>query len=294
MHLLITDSGVGGLSVCAYAERFLRAHDIGEPVTLTYINASRENDFGYNSMGSREEKLESFDRFLGIISDAYSPDLIYIACNTLSVLFPDTGFASSGKVPVQGIVGTGAAHLLRELGRAPRSIVAIFGTPTTIDEGTYSKLLEVGGIDAGRIVEQACPSLADTISEDRHGSSAWAKIEGFVAEVIERTPSGEGGNLAYLACTHYGYRKEFFDRAFAGRGVTTRVLNPNEFVAEDLFGALEPTADVFGRQAETDVQFVTRYRVPETALETIAFFLEDISPATVEAFMNYTYVPDLF
>ena len=74
MHILITDSGVGGLSVCAYAERFLRTHDCDEPVRLTYVNASPENDFGYNSMGSREEKLENFDRFLNIVSDRYSPD----------------------------------------------------------------------------------------------------------------------------------------------------------------------------------------------------------------------------
>ena len=76
MHLLITDSGVGGLSVCAYAERFLRIHGIQEYEKLTYINASFENNFGYNSMGSREEKIFSFDRFLSIVSDIYVPDSI--------------------------------------------------------------------------------------------------------------------------------------------------------------------------------------------------------------------------
>ena len=50
MHILITDSGVGGLSVCAYAEEYFRAHAVGEPISLTYVNASPENDFGYNSM----------------------------------------------------------------------------------------------------------------------------------------------------------------------------------------------------------------------------------------------------
>ena len=32
-----------------------------EPARLTYVNASPENDFGYNSMGSRQEKLENFE-----------------------------------------------------------------------------------------------------------------------------------------------------------------------------------------------------------------------------------------
>ena len=74
MHILITDSGVGGLSVCAYAERFFRTHGFDEPIRLTYVNASPENDFGYNSMGSTQEKLEHFDRFLHIVTDRYAPD----------------------------------------------------------------------------------------------------------------------------------------------------------------------------------------------------------------------------
>jgi hypothetical protein len=42
------------------------------------------------------------------------------------------------------------------------------------------------------------------------------------------------------------------------------------------------------------VEFVTRYRIPETALETISFFLGRIAPKTIHAFTNFTYVPDLF
>ena len=41
-------------------------------------------------------------------------------------------------------------------------------------------------------------------------------------------------------------------------------------------------------------RIVTRYRIPETALETIAFFLDDVSPKTVRAFTNYTFAPGLF
>ncbi len=115
MHLLITDSGVGGLSVCAYVEKFLRTHGVKEPVKLTYVNASPENDFGYNSMGSRREKIENFNRFLGIVTNTYRPDSIYIACNTLSVLFSETEFSLTGDIPVQGIVETGVNRLLFEL-----------------------------------------------------------------------------------------------------------------------------------------------------------------------------------
>src|SRR5204863_644802 len=45
MHILITDSGVGGLSVCAFAEKFVRTHGLKEPVRLTFANAAPENDY---------------------------------------------------------------------------------------------------------------------------------------------------------------------------------------------------------------------------------------------------------
>jgi glutamate racemase len=294
MHLLITDSGVGGLSVCAYAEEFLRNHDIGEPVRLTYVNASPENDFGYNSMASRQEKLENFDRFIHIVAAKYSPDLIYVACNTLSVLMADTDFAKNAALPMRGIVETGVNHLVRDLGRDPEAIAAIFGTDTTIEEGTYSDRLKTNGIDESRIVAQACPSLADTISEDLPGRNARAKIGTYVGEAIRKSSDPTARHLTYLACTHYGYRKAFFAAAFEDHGISTQILNPNEIVVGDLFGSAENSDIIGGRESPVEVEFVAHYRIPETALETISFFLRDIAPKTIRAFKNFTYLPDLF
>jgi glutamate racemase len=294
MHIIITDSGVGGLSVFAYAERFLRTHGSENPVKLTYVNASPENDFGYNSMGSRKEKLENFDRFLQIVSNTYSPDSIYVACNTLAVLFPDTRFSKTGRVPVRGIVETGVNRLLRELEQFPRSIATIFGTVTTIEEQTYPTLLQHNGIHEGRIISQACPSLADTISEDRQGMRTKEKIEKYVAVAIGKVQERTTSYLAYLACTHYGYRKEQFSSAFEGHGVDVMVLNPNELVIDDLFGEHKRKRTEMQRENDVEVEFVTRYKIPETALETIAFFLDEVSPKTVQAFTNYTHAPDLF
>ena len=294
MHILITDSGVGGLSVCAYAERYLRKHCIGESVKLTYVNASPENDFGYNSMDSRSEKIDYFNRFLNIISDKYNPDSINIACNTLSVLFSDTEFSNNAGIPVQGIVETGVKRLVRVLSRFPQSVVAIFGTPTTIEEKTYSHLLGKNGIGGTRVISQACHSLADTISEDRQGLNAKKKIEKYVDAAIGKTRENTTKYLAYLACTHYGYRRDYFSDAFEERGIDYQVLNPNEFVIDDLFGKYEPKLSNTEGNYDVNVEFITRYRIPETALETISFFLDDISPKTVEAFNNYIHAPDLF
>src|SRR5687768_123521 len=186
MHILITDSGVGGLSVCAYAERFVRTHGFAEPVRLTFANAAPENDYGYNSMPSREVKIETFDRFLTNVTERYAPDFIYVACNTLSVLLPDTPYFQSAAIPVKGIVETGVDLVLRELEDDRQCVAMIFATQTTIDSGAYPRLLEARGIEPSRIVSQACPGLADTISEDREGARTKSEIDRWVSTAIEK------------------------------------------------------------------------------------------------------------
>jgi glutamate racemase len=291
MHILITDSGVGGLSVCAYAESFVRTHGFREPVRLTFANAAPENDYGYNSMPSREEKLRTFDRFLRNVTERFAPDSIYVACNTLSVLMPDTPFVRTAAIPVQGIVETGARLLLHALEASPESVAMIFGTQTTIDAGAYPRLLEGRGVAPSRIVSQACPGLADTISEDREGERTRSEIRRWVAAAMERSERRGAPVVAYLACTHYGYRRTLFEEAFAELGIEAKVVDPNERAVDDLFGA---PGSGEGMTRDVEVEFVTRYAIPDATRETLTFFLAGVSPRTVAAMQNFVHLPDLF
>ena len=289
MHILITDSGVGGLSVVAYAERFVRTNGFREPVRLTFANAAPANDYGYNSMPTREAKLETFDRFLRSVTERFAPDSIYVACNTLSVLLPDTPYCASAKIPVNGIVETAASLMQRELEADPQSVAMIFATQTTIDAGTYPRLLIERGIDPSRIISQACPGLADTISEDREGTKTSIEIRKWVDVAIAKMTDRNAPVIAALACTHYGYRKDRFAAAFDDAGVHAKVVNPNESAVDDLFE--QPVA---GPHRDVDVRFVTRYAIPDATVEALTFFLEPISPHTVHAMQHFEHLPDLF
>ncbi len=289
MHILITDSGVGGLSVVAYAERFVRTHGFREPVRLTFANAAPANDYGYNSMPSRDEKLATFDRFLRSMAERFAPDSIYVACNTLSVLLPDTPYAANAPISVHGIVETAAGLMLRALEADPRSVVIIFGTQTTIDAGTYPRLLVAREVDPSRIVSQACPGLADTISEDRDGTKTREEIRGWVRAGIAKMQDATAPVIACLACTHYGYRKDLFASAFEEAGVSATVVNPNERAVDDIFGQ-QPE----GPNRDAEVKFVTRYRIPAVTVEALTYFLDPISPRTVAAMQNFEHLPDLF
>jgi glutamate racemase len=292
MHILITDSGVGGLSVCAYAERFVRTRGFKEPVRLTFANAAPENDYGYNAMPSREMKLQTFDRFLRNVTERYAPDFIYVACNTLSVLLPDTSYFQKAVIPVKGILETGAELLLLELEADPRAAAMIFGTQTTIDAGAYPRLLEARGVEASRIISQACPGLADTISEDRAGVRTRSEIVRWVGAAIQKMQRTDRRVVAGLACTHYGYRKDLFAGALADAGISATVINPNERAVDDLFGT--PSGAGSGMNRDVAVEFVTRYAIPKTTVKALDWFLSDISPATVTAMKNFVHLPDLF
>ena len=287
MHILITDSGVGGLSVCAYAERFVRTHGCKEPVRLTFANAAPENDYGYNAMPSREVKLETFDRFLGNVVERYAPDFVYVACNTLSVLLPDTPRARA--IPMNGIVETGVESVMREVEAQPRAAVMIFATQTTIDAGAHVRQLEARGVAAARIVAQACPGLADIISEDREGARAKEAIVKWVSAAIEKLPEAGLPVVACLACTHYGYRKQRFADALAGAGIRATVVDPNERAVGDMFGAQDA-----GNHRDVSVELVTRYALPQTTRDTLTELLGDISPRTVAAMQSFNHQPALF
>lgn len=289
MHILITDSGVGGLSVVAYAERFVRTNGFTEPVRLTFANAAPENDYGYNSMPARDEKLQTFDRFLRNVTERFAPDSIYVACNTLSVLLPDTPYFREAAIPVKGIVDTGAALLHHELDADPRSVAIIFGTQTTIDAGTYPRLLQERGVEPSRIISQACPGLADTISEDREGTKTRAEIRHWVGAAIAKMQHAGAPVVACLACTHYGYRKDLFAAAFEELGIAATVVNPNERAVADLFGQ-----QCEGPRHDVAVRFVTRYAIPAATIEALTYFLTEISPRTVAAMQNFEHLPDLF
>lgn len=286
MHILITDSGVGGLSVCAYAERFVRTQGFKEPVRLTFANAAPANDYGFNSMPSNEVKVQTFDRFLRNVTDRYAPDMIYVACNTLSVLLPATPYFQAAVIPVKGIVETGAELLLRELEADRQRVAIVFGTQTTIDAGVYPRLLEQRGVGASRIISQACPGLADTISEDREGTKTRSEIAHWVGAAIEKMQHTDRPVVAGLACTHYGYRKDLFGGALADAGLSATVVDPNERAVDDLFGSV-------GANREVTVEFVTRYAIPDATVEALTFFLSGISPPTVSAMKNFVHVPDL-
>jgi glutamate racemase len=278
-RVVLTDSGLGGLSICAGLESRLRGIRGGRTIDLIYVNAWPDEAHGYNDLPDPASRAAVLDLALAAMV-RYRPDLIVIACNTLSVLYERTAFARSPIVPVAGIVDEAS--------------LVVFGTRTTIESGEHVRRLAGRGIEPGRVRAAACPGLAGAIDKDPDSPA----LAGLVDACVSRALAGaaiEGPLFAGLACTHYAYVAGLFRRSL-GRlaGSRVGVLDPNERLVEALAAGMEgPAADTAGAATVT-VEVVSKVALAEPRRRAVARRLEPVSPATARALIGYTHIPTLF
>ena len=148
MRILLTDSGLGGLSVCADIVRNVKTSSNlpFNQLDIKYVNAIPKTHKGYNSMESHSERIKIFNHFLTNVSKKYSPDAIYIVCNSLSSIYPKTEFAKTASVNVEGIIQIGADLLIKTYNDDKSAGIIILGADTTIKENSYPELLIKAGV----------------------------------------------------------------------------------------------------------------------------------------------------
>ena len=288
--VLVTDSGLGGLSVAADIEHRARTTGAYRSLHLIFANALPEAHRGYNKMPSVERKVQVFDDALAGMIRWYHPDVVLVACNTLSVLIPRT--RSAQDTPLLGIVELGVEMLEERLKANPASSAIIFGTETTVAAGTHRSRLIERGIAPERVVLQACPDLAGQIEADAGSDVVATSIELFAAEAMEQVVGENRTIIAGLCCTHYGYCSSRFTEALrALTPATVEVVNPNERMSDVLFPEGKKTA---GQATAVSVQVVSRALITEAEIRSIAVLLEPVSPKTAAALRNYERKADLF
>ena len=290
--IAVTDSGLGGLSVMAEAARRMKGAGVFEKADLLFFNALFSAQGGYNSLGTREEKILVFDSALRSLEERYRPDIVLIGCNTLSVLYGDTPFSKEAKIPVIGIVSAGLDLIGRGLRDHPEASVIIFGTPTTIAEGSYPRGLDRLGFAPGRILSQACPELESFIERDHRGDETEMLIAGCVSEALQKIAPPRPPLIISLNCTHYGYALPLWERAFAEERIQPlRILNPNTRMVDPLFDKR-----YMGRFKNTEVsaRVVSMVEVSPSTIGSLEGWLEAISPEVAGALRRHEHVPELF
>lgn len=290
--IVITDSGLGGLSVCAGIEDKLRTNKSFREVNLIFFNALPEKGTGYNSMPNIEVKAQVFSEALKSMEKKFHPDLILIACNTLSVVYPHTEFSKVSSTKVLGIVDFGVQMILSELSKNKNCDVIILGTQTTINSESHKNKLLENGIDESKIIGQACPNLESEIQGSPESETVKGMVELYVSEAAEKLNNTNEPVIAALCCTHYGFAEDIFKSSL--KNMTdreVRLLNPNDLMVNSI--VLEENNNKFA-QTEINVKVVSRALIDDDEKKSIGGLIHSYAPLTSKALNEYYYDPNLF
>lgn len=292
LHLIITDSGLGGLSICSEIERNLRQSNPGRDVLLTYFNAWPEQQ-GYNDLPDMQSRADVFNRALTRMAE-FEPDHILIACNTLSILYSRTEYSRrSAAVPVLGIIEAGVDLFCEALSADPSSSIVMLGTRTTIQSHVHQDRLVQKGIRRERISAVACHGLAAAIETEPDSPDVAGLIEKCLTEACSADLSGTR-LYAGLCCTHYTYVKDLMrsslERHFGRR---VQILDPNQRMADDVAPRTEkPHPEPVHSMIR--VRVISKVELDEKKRRAVAKRLEPVSEATAQALLSYNRDPGLF
>jgi len=289
--ILVTDSGLGGLSVFNRIAARLADISAWPGVDLTYFNAWPAPMRGYNHFDTLERRVRVFDNALRAM-DRFDPDQILIACNTLSVIYPFTSFAQETKKKVREIVSHGVQMLFEHLIRNPSSVAVVFGTPSTVQAVSHERGLRALGISKERILSIGCTNLAGYIEREPFSDIVGRTIDRFVKEAVRQLEGTSGPVHAALCCTHFGYRETLFRQAFdrhMNRPVT--LSDPNIRMADQVF---EPKGKQKCERPDIRVRIVSQAVWKKEQIEAFLKLMPDMTRAVREALLNYEHNDTLF
>jgi glutamate racemase len=289
--ILVTDSGLGGLSICADLVNNLIQQKAARELSVIYFNAWPLQDKGYNYLGGDCERIRVFGNAVSAMN-RYKPDLILIACNTLSVVFHQGRLADKVRAPVVDIINFGVDMIADRLNGHPGSTVLILGTRTTVSSRAHKKRLTERGVSGNRIVQQNCHGLAGAIEHDPDSPEVKLLVDRFMAEAAAGLAPGTKHIYAALCCTHYGYCQALIGKALARHtGAEVDIINPNQAMSDQVsFGQNR------GRypSVNLDVKVVSRVRLSPKKIDSISTRIESVSAHTAQALRDYERLPDLF
>lgn len=293
IRIVVTDSGLGGLAVTALADSFIRKNRSYEKAELIFVNALPSKEFRYNDLPDEQSKAELFSSVLTSITKRYNPDLILIACNTLSVVYPKTAFAANPPVPVLGIVEFGVNAITETVKNSSAGIntaVLITGTQTTISSDIHKqKTIESLG-DGYFIAAQALPELETEIQNDHTSPVVEGMIEMYLDESLIGIPDKTGKIVVGLCCSHYGYVEGMFRSVMEKQtGKEISMVNPNISMAAWVAPAAERSI-----QTNILIRVVSQVEITREEIKSLAPLLRKDSPVTAEALENYEFVKELF
>ncbi len=286
LKVVFTDSGLGGLSIMA---DFVKLADLnGLNVDSIFFNAQHSRDWGYKKMDSKTQ-VQVFNKALQSMQDIYNPDIIAIACNTLSVVYLKSDFYKQAGTTILDIIKTGKSLIKHS---DCRNIIEV-AMPTTVESGVYSDInKEIIGI-ASNI------TLPDAIENAEHQKIDLMLKEVFNQASLEMTKRNlQNSNVAlFLACTHFPVIKDKFIEIAEKKGVDIcTLLDPNEKFSQLVLeeAIIKTETGTSDKKLKNKVKVVSRLKFKDSEITNFSNLIKTRSAETAEALRNYEHNSELF
>lgn len=285
--VVFTDSGLGGLNIMANFVAHAKLNKLD--VDCVFFNAQHSRGYGYKKMPGKTQ-VEIFDKVLFAINKMYRPDIIAIACNTLSVVYLKSEFRKQTEAKVLDIIETGKSLIKNSESDA---IIEI-SMPTTTESGVYDdKNKQIIAVSS----DTALPDSIENGYEEAIGSIIEIAFADVLKKINSRNLATEKYDL-FLGCTHFPIIKERFCAIAEEFGVEVNsLLNPNESFNQLVMDELikkNKLVDIREKASENMVKVISRTKLQESEVKNMSKLIEKYSPETAEALVNYEFKPDLF
>lgn len=187
-HVLVFDSGVGGLSIVEHLRAILPA------LSITYLADTRYFPYGMMDDAALVERLVNL---LGQATRLCAPDMIVLACNSASTLALPA-LRERLAVPIVGVVpAIKPAASLTQTG-----VIGLLATPGTIRRDYTDELIGEFAPDC-EVIRVGSARLVQVIEEQFRGVEPHADIFAEIMAPLLQGPRGDALDTVVLACTHF-------------------------------------------------------------------------------------------
>ncbi len=286
-RIIVTDSGLGGLNIAANIYESAKKTPLKNDLEIIFFNSLPKENFGYNSMTDVALKSKIFNNALLGMSKL-EPDLILIACNTLSVVYYSTEYYKNPRHEVKGIIELGVNLALDSI-KSPLDKLIVLGTPTTITGNSHKNLLIEKGFNQENIITKACKNLESEIQINSYSDKVKSLIEEYIREAVPN-PLPDVKYFVLLGCTHYEYSNKIFRDVLSSYFNNYEILNPNSVMVEEAIKSLKG-ADL-GRMVSGRI--ISRTAINIKDLKNISDILKKKSRDFGMLLLDYEYNPDSF
>ena len=224
LRIGVFDSGIGGMTVLEHLKKkFARASFVylGDTAHLPYGNKTslQVERFALDGLQRLKEK---------------EIQALVVACHTISSCALPAIRQFMDPIPVIGMLEPAVKtvfHVLQTLPEGRCIRILVLATEATVRSHVYRHALETMMPERYRVIEQDCPALASMIERGWEGHPLLEEaIFRYVAPHVSLAPEEVG--IALLACTHYPWARQVFERALPGWTVVDAAQQTASFLEE--------------------------------------------------------------